>query len=68
MLRDGDMSQKSYHFLAMVDHLAQLLHCLMKSVACPMASCADADSRTGYRQRFDDLGVMTDVPALPQTI
>ena len=68
MLRDGDMSQESYHFLPMADHLAQLLHCLMESVACPMASCAEADSRTGYRQRFDDVGVVTGVPAVPQTI
>ena len=68
MLRDGDMSQESYHFLPMADHLAQLLHCLMESVACPMASCAEADSRTGYRQRFDDAGVVTGVPAVPQTI
>ena len=68
MLRDGDMSQKSYHFLPMADRLAQLLHCLMESVACPMASCAEADSRTGYRQRFDDVGVVTGVPAVQQTI
>ena len=38
MLREGYMSQESYHFLAMADHLAQLLHCLMKSVACPIGT------------------------------
>jgi len=31
----------------MSDRLAQVLHCLMESVACPMAPCAVADSRTG---------------------
>jgi hypothetical protein len=68
MLRDGDMVQESYHFLTMADRLAQLLHCLMKSVACPIASCAVADSRAGYRQRFDDVEIMTRVPAVQQTI
>src|SRR5579863_4247075 len=43
----------------MSDRLAQVLHCPMKSVACPMASCTVADSRAGYRQRFDDVEGMT---------
>ena len=68
MLRDGYISRKSCDFLPMADRLAHILHCLMESVACPMASCADADSRAGYRQRFDDVEVMTRVPAAQQTI
>jgi hypothetical protein len=68
MLRAGYMSQKSYHFLTRLDRLAQVLHCLMETVACPMGRCADADSRAGYRQRFYDVGVTTGVPAVPQTI
>ena len=64
MLREGYMSQESYHFLAMADHLAQLLHCLMKSVACPIGAC---DSRAGFRHRFGDVGVMTGVLAVQHT-
>jgi hypothetical protein len=45
MLRTGYIPQKSYHFSAMTDPLAQLLHCVMETVACPMDPCADADSR-----------------------
>jgi len=40
----------------------------MESVACPMALWADADSRAGYRRRFNDVEVMTRVPAVQQTI
>jgi len=33
-----------------------------------MELCADADSRAGYRQRFDDVEVMTRVTAMQQTL
>jgi len=68
MLRDRYILAESYVFLPMLDRLAQVLHCLMESVACPMALCADADSRAGYRQRFDDVEVMTRVPAVQLTL
>src|SRR5437660_11511107 len=45
MLRDGYMLQKSYHILATLDPLAQLLHCVVEAVACPIGPSADADSR-----------------------
>ena len=47
----------------MADHLAQVLHCLMKSVACPMEDRVEADSegagtssvrRRGYDARSSD--------------
>jgi hypothetical protein len=68
MWRDGYIPHKTDDFLVIADRLAQLLHCLMESVACPMEQCADADSRAGDRQRFDDVEVMTRVTAMQQTI
>ena len=44
----------------MADHLAQVLHCLIKSVACPMEGSAKTDSRGRYKAAFDDV-VMTRV-------
>jgi hypothetical protein len=44
MLRAGYSSRKSDHFSAINAYLAQLLHCKMQSVACPMEPRADADS------------------------
>ena len=68
MLRQGYIPHKSYDFFVIADRLAQLLHCLRETVACPMEQRADADSRAGDRQRFDDVEVMTRVTALQQTI
>lgn len=68
MLRQGYIPHKTYDFFVIADRLAQLLHCLMETVACPIEQCADADSRAGDRQRFDDVEVMTRVAAVPQTI
>ena len=45
MLRHGNILQKSCYFLSMATALAQLLHCVTESDACPIGSCADADSR-----------------------
>src|ERR1700736_5280221 len=47
MLRSGYSLQKSYPISAMTAPLAQLLHCVVESVACPMGLRANADSRTG---------------------
>ena len=44
----------------MADHLAQVLHCLIKSVACPMEDSLETDSRGRYKAAFDDV-VMTRV-------
>jgi len=46
MLRPGYSLQKSYRIPAMVAALAQLLHCVGESVACPMGPRASGDSRT----------------------
>jgi hypothetical protein len=45
-LRVSYIPPKTYVFFSLRVHLAQLLHCLMETVACPMAPCADADSLT----------------------
>jgi|MicForSoiPHH12_O_1018301.scaffolds.fasta_scaffold09927_1 hypothetical protein len=49
----------------MADHLAQVLHCLIESVACPMEDSAETDSRGRYKAAFDDV-IMTRVSALQQ--
>src|SRR5258708_33769756 len=36
--------RKSHHIPGKTAFLAQLLHCAMESVACPMGPCAGADS------------------------
>src|SRR5258708_12938753 len=46
MLRPGYSLPKSYHISAMMAPLAQLLHCVEESVACPMGPLASGDSRT----------------------
>ena len=46
MLRHGNILQKIHRFLSMATALAQLLHCVTESDACPIGSCADADSRS----------------------
>ena len=45
MLRYGYILQKTYRFLPITTDLAQVLHCVRESDACPIRSCADADSR-----------------------
>ena len=46
MLRHGNILQNSCGFLSMATALAQLLHCVTELGACPIGSCADADSRS----------------------
>jgi hypothetical protein len=43
-------SECSPTYSTMADHLAQVLHCLIKSVACPMEDSLETDSRGRYRQ------------------
>src|ERR1700686_5937069 len=44
MLRLFYIPQESCRFSTVAAPLAQLLHCMVESVACPMDLCADADS------------------------
>jgi hypothetical protein len=55
MLRPGYIPPKSYHFYGMTAALAQLLHCLIELVACPMEPEAEADSRDAeaFRRRVE---------------
>jgi hypothetical protein len=46
MLTPGYSLRKSYHIWAMMAPLAQALHCVGESVACPMGPRASDDSRT----------------------
>jgi hypothetical protein len=66
MLRGGYMSQISYHFLAMADQLAQLLHCVRESDACPICVRADADSRPAPPSVSDLTVAARSVPSYPR--
>src|SRR6476660_203963 len=46
MLRPGYSLRESYHISAKMAPLAQLLHCVEESVACPMGPRASGDWRT----------------------
>jgi hypothetical protein len=45
MLRQGYKPHITYDFFVIADDVAQLLHCLMETVACSIEQCADADSK-----------------------
>ena len=48
-LPDSYTAYDSYDFLSTTDRLAQLLHCPMESVACPILQCAETDSNSPVR-------------------